>query len=198
MYTVTLQIVKSSGLKRNSCLLAGQPADSPPDSIGAITAAMYPERAGLESPAMADDEGVLGNLPRSRPGKRSAKRDSAGTPSKAASRAAVKAEAGRKAAAKPARAASPKAGTKAAAAGSKAGAKPRRAATAKPGRSAAGAGAPAQRGATGARAGASAKPRVAAAAGADPVSPPRVDHGSHQSGDAVASAVRTAATVAVT
>ena len=30
---------------------------------------MYPERARLESPAMADDEGVLGNLPHSRPGK---------------------------------------------------------------------------------------------------------------------------------
>jgi hypothetical protein len=136
---------------------------------------------------MADDEGVLGNLPRSRPGKRSAKRDSAGTPSKAASRAAVKAEAGRTAAAKPARAARANAGgakaaaagskaggatSKAAAAGSKSGAKPRRAA--------------------------SATPRVVAAADADPLSPPPVDHGPHQSGDPVASAVRTAATVALT
>jgi hypothetical protein len=41
---------------------------------------------------MTDDGGVLGNLPHSRPGKRSAKRDSGGRPAGAASRAAAKAE----------------------------------------------------------------------------------------------------------
>jgi hypothetical protein len=50
---------------------------------------------------MADDGGVLGNLPNSRPGKRSAKRDAgAGRPAKAAARAAAKAETEGKAAAK--------------------------------------------------------------------------------------------------
>ena len=49
---------------------------------------------------MTDEGGVLGNLPNSRPGKRSAKRD---RPAKAAERAAVKAEASGTAAAKPAR-----------------------------------------------------------------------------------------------
>jgi hypothetical protein len=57
---------------------------------------------------MADDEGVLGNLPKSRPGKRSAKRDSgrksaAGRPAKAAEKAAVRAEAADTPAAKPPR-----------------------------------------------------------------------------------------------
>ena len=43
---------------------------------------------------MADEEGVLGNLPSSRPGRRSAKRDTASTrPAKAADKAAAKAEA---------------------------------------------------------------------------------------------------------
>jgi hypothetical protein len=52
---------------------------------------------------MTDDGGVLGNLPNSRPGKRSAKRD---RPAKTAAKAATKAEAGGKAAAKPARSSS--------------------------------------------------------------------------------------------
>jgi hypothetical protein len=50
---------------------------------------------------MTDEGGVLGNLPNSRPGKRSAKRD---RPAKAAETAAVRAEAAGKPAAKPARA----------------------------------------------------------------------------------------------
>jgi hypothetical protein len=49
---------------------------------------------------MTDDGGVLGNLPNSRPGKRSAKRD---RPAKASEKAAVKAEASGKPAARPAR-----------------------------------------------------------------------------------------------
>jgi hypothetical protein len=49
---------------------------------------------------MRDEGGVLGNLPSSRPGKRSAKRD---RPAKTAARAAAKAEAGGKAAAQPPR-----------------------------------------------------------------------------------------------
>jgi hypothetical protein len=64
---------------------------------------------------MTDEGGVLGNLPNSRPGKRSAKRD---RPANAAEKAAVRAEASGTAAAKPAR------GTKA----KRTGAKPRRAA----------------------------------------------------------------------
>jgi hypothetical protein len=48
---------------------------------------------------MTDEGGVLGNLPNSRPGRRSAKRE---TPAKAAGKAAVKAEASGTAAAKPA------------------------------------------------------------------------------------------------
>ena len=111
---------------------------------------------------MADDEGVLGNLPRSRPGKRSEKRDSAGRPSKAASKAAVKAEAGGKAAAKPPRASKPRAK----AAGAKAAPKPRRAATPKP--------------------------------GPDPALRQPADPAPQQTGDAVASAVHAAATVAAT
>ena len=50
---------------------------------------------------MTDEGGVLGNLPNSRPGRRSAKRD---RPAKAAEKAAVKAEASGAPAAKPARA----------------------------------------------------------------------------------------------
>jgi hypothetical protein len=50
---------------------------------------------------MTDDGGVLGNLPNSRPGKRSAKREAgAGRPAKSAAKAAEKAEAGSKPAAK--------------------------------------------------------------------------------------------------
>jgi hypothetical protein len=53
---------------------------------------------------MADDDGVLENLPKSRPGKRSAKRaGAAGRPAKAAAKAAAKSEAAGKPAAKPAR-----------------------------------------------------------------------------------------------
>jgi hypothetical protein len=53
---------------------------------------------------MADDEGVLGNLPNSRPGKRSAKREAAaGRPAKTAARAASNAERKGKPAARPAR-----------------------------------------------------------------------------------------------
>jgi hypothetical protein len=54
---------------------------------------------------MADDGGVLGNLPNARPGRRSATRDpGAGRPAKAAEEAARKAEKSGKAAARPARA----------------------------------------------------------------------------------------------
>ena len=119
---------------------------------------------------MADDEGVLGNLPRSRPGKRSAKRDSGGRPSKTASKAAVKAEAGGKAAAKPARASKPRAPRPAGAEGL------------------------AVR-----RARPQATPcRDAEASGADPVRPPAADPAPQQTGDAVANAVHAAATVAAT
>lgn len=79
---------------------------------------MYPERALIESPSMTDDGGVLGNLPNSRPGKRSEKRE---RPAKSAARAAAKAE---------------KSGTPAAKAASKS------RASAKPGRKAAGAAGP--------------------------------------------------------
>ena len=112
---------------------------------------------------MTDDEGVLGNLPHSRPGKRSEKRDSGGRPSQAASKAAARAEAGGKPAAKAARASKPRARAKPAA-------------TAKPGRTAAGAGA--------------SQPDADRRQAADSPRP--------QSGDAVTSVVRTAATVAAT
>jgi hypothetical protein len=88
---------------------------------------------------MTDEGGVLGNLPNSRPGKRSAKRD---RPAKAAEKAAAKAEVSGTAAAKPAR------GTKAKRGGTKAkrgGTKPGPSATAKPGRAAAGAASPRER-----------------------------------------------------
>jgi hypothetical protein len=71
---------------------------------------------------MADDGGVLGNLPNARPGRRSAKRDAgAGTPAKAAGEAAKKAEKSGKAAARPARASrtSAKPGRQAAGAGTR-------------------------------------------------------------------------------
>jgi hypothetical protein len=87
---------------------------------------------------MTDEGGVLGNLPNSRPGKRSAKRE---RPASAAEKASLKAEASGKPAAKPART------SKAARTGAKAArtsAKPGRAAVgaAKPGRAAAGAATP--------------------------------------------------------
>jgi hypothetical protein len=119
---------------------------------------------------MADDDGVLGNLPHSRPGKRSAKRDSGSRPSNAARKAAAKSEAGGKPAAKAPRASKPRSRAKPAA-------------SSKPGRAAAGAGAPSQRGATGAR---SARRQPA-----DPTPPQR-------SSDPVTTVVRTAATVAAT
>jgi hypothetical protein len=56
-----------------------------------------------EDPRQADEGGVLGNLPRSRPGRRSEKRD-AGRPSEAAEAAARKAEATSSAAAESPRA----------------------------------------------------------------------------------------------
>jgi hypothetical protein len=49
---------------------------------------LYPDRFGLDSPPMTDDGGVLGNLPRSRPGQRSEKRTGAkraASPAKAGS-----------------------------------------------------------------------------------------------------------------
>jgi hypothetical protein len=55
-----------------------------------------------EDPPQADEGGVLGNLPRSRPGRRSEKRD-AGRPSAAAQAAARKAETTSSAAAEPPR-----------------------------------------------------------------------------------------------
>ena len=73
---------------------------------------------------MTDEGGVLGNLPNSRPGKRSAKRD---RPAKAAETAAVRAEAAGKPAAKPARTSKAKR------------------TSAKPGRAAAGAASPRER-----------------------------------------------------
>ena len=94
---------------------------------------------------MADDGGVLGNLPNSRPGTRSAKREAgAGRPAKTAARAASKAETEGKAAAKPPR----KSRT-----------------TAKPGRKAAGAASPKAAGPKPTRS--SAPPKMA-----EPVPPP--------------------------
>ena len=68
---------------------------------------MYPNRALLESLSMADEGGVLGNLPSARPGTRSAKRD---RPAKAAEKAAVRAEEAGKAAADPGRVSKPRSG----------------------------------------------------------------------------------------
>jgi hypothetical protein len=136
---------------------------------------------------MTDEGGVLGNLPNSRPGKRSAKRD---RPAKAAEKAAVKAEASGTAAAKPAR------GTKAKRGGTKAkrgGTKPGPSATAKPGRAAAGAASP--------------RERTTAVKGGDSGDGVRVMHDMdaqrrHDSpgtpGDPLSAAVRTAAGLAVT
>jgi hypothetical protein len=66
---------------------------------------------------MADDGGVLENLPNSRPGRRSEKRQKADRPAKSASAAAAKAEAaGKRAAATPKTKPKPKAAAKAKAA----------------------------------------------------------------------------------
>jgi hypothetical protein len=127
---------------------------------------------------MTDDDGVLGNLPHSRPGKRSEKRDPGGRPSNAARKAAARAEAGGTPAAKAPRASKPRTRAKPAASG-------------KPGRGAAGAGAPSQRAATGART-KSGEARSAQRHAADPSPPPQA------SGDPVTTVVRTAATVAAT
>jgi len=132
---------------------------------------------------MTDEEGVLGNLPNSRPGRRSAKRD---RPAKAAEKAAVKAEASGAAAAKPARGsrAKPARGSRA---------KPARA---KPGRAAAGAASP--RGRTTAVKGGDSGDGVGVSG--DMRRQGRHDQGSHHetSGDPLGAAVRTAAGLAVT
>jgi hypothetical protein len=65
-----------------------------------LSGLVYPKRALLESPSMTDEGGVLGNLPNTRPGKRSAKRE---RPARATETAAVRAEAAGKPAAEPAR-----------------------------------------------------------------------------------------------
>jgi hypothetical protein len=62
-----------------------------PKHVGEVTPWLYPTRGRLDSFPMADGDGVLGNLPNSRPGRRSEKRPA--TP-----RAAAK---GRPVAAKP-------------------------------------------------------------------------------------------------
>ena len=135
---------------------------------------------------MADDDGVLGNLPHSRPGKRSEKRDSGGRPAGAASKAAAKAEAGGRPAAKAPRASKPRAEAKPAA-------------NAKPGRTAAGAGAPPQRAATGARAKSGARARAAGGgARPDPARRQPADSPRQPSGDAVTSVLRAAATATAT
>jgi hypothetical protein len=72
--------------------------------------ALYPANLGIDSKAMEDDGGVLGNLPRSRPGRRSEKRagakqgGAAGKPAGSAKRAAAgkPAATAKRAAAKPA------------------------------------------------------------------------------------------------
>ena len=129
---------------------------------------------------MADDEGVLGNLPKSRPGRRSSKREAgAGRPSKAAAKAATKAEVAGEPAAKPPP--TPKA----------------RRTSAKPGRAAAGAASP-----KGSRAG-----RKAAAKGGgiedqvalrDEIHAEAQPEPAQSSGDALSAAVRAAAGLAVT
>lgn len=131
---------------------------------------------------MADDGGVLGNLPSSRPGRRSAKRDSGGSPAKTAGQAAAKAEQAGKAAAKPARTSkaartSPKPGRKAAGAASPGGRKAARAAS------------------PGGRPSAGRKPTASSRGAtprqpADPIRP-------EPAGDAVTAAARTAAGLAV-
>src|SRR5262245_24651383 len=57
----------------------------------ALAALVYPKWARLESPSMTDEGGVLGNLPNTRPGRRSAKRD---RPPKAAGAAGMRPGAG--------------------------------------------------------------------------------------------------------
>jgi hypothetical protein len=134
---------------------------------------MYPGRSGLESPSMADDGGVLGNLPSSRPGRRSAKRSTGGTPAKSAGEAAERAEVAGKAAARPTR--TPKAART----------------SPKPGRKAAGAASP------GGQAGGPARARQPAGATApDPRSSRPIE--AEASSEPLAVAVRTAAGLAFT
>ena len=142
---------------------------------------------------MTDEEGVLGNLPNSRPGKRSAKRD---RPAKAAEKAAVRAEASGAAAAAARGTKAKRGGTKAKRGGTKAnrgGTKPGPSATATPGRVAAGAASP--------------RGRTTAVKGGDSGDGVGVVHDMdaqrrHDSpgtpGDPLSAAVRTAAGLAVT
>jgi hypothetical protein len=111
--------------------------------LGNRPVSLYPNPRGLDSPAMPDDGGVLGNLPRSRPGRRSAKRarpeEGAGPKDRAADRSARAAGRPAKTSAKAASRAE-RSGAKAAAGPSQA--RPRSTARAKPaaaGRRAAGA-----------------------------------------------------------
>jgi hypothetical protein len=124
---------------------------------------------------MTDEGGVLGNLPNSRPGKRSAKRE---RPASAAEKAAVKAEASGKPAAKPART------SKAA----------RR--SAKPGRAAAGAASP--RGRTTAVKGGGAEDGVDLMHDIDAKGRHERPREPERSGDPLSAAVRGAAGIAVT
>ena len=55
-----------------------------PKHVGVVTLGLYPSRRRLDSFPMTDDGGVLGNLPNSRPGRRSDKRPA--TPGGAAKR----------------------------------------------------------------------------------------------------------------
>jgi hypothetical protein len=139
---------------------------------------------------MADDGGVLENLPNSRPGKRSAKRE---RPAKSAEAAAEKAEAGGKPAADPART------SKAA----RTSAKPGRAAAGKASPKAAGAASPRALGAASPRGRTTAVKRSDSGDGVD-VRPDIRAKGRHdpdsvseQSGDAVGAVVRTAAGIAI-
>jgi hypothetical protein len=115
MYTVTLQKVKSSGLMRSFPLTSQSTNMAQAYSLakrnpGAHLGNLSPVRGtnetspGLDWPAMAEEDGVLGNLPRSRPGKRSDKRG-AGRPAGAAGAATAKAEETAAPAARPAPAA---------------------------------------------------------------------------------------------
>ena len=121
---------------------------------------------------MTDEGGVLGNLPNSRPGRRSAKRE---RPAKAAEKAAVKAEASGTAAAKPAAASRAKR------------------TSAKPGRAAAGKGSPRKRTTAVKEQGSGDGVRVVHDMDA------QVGHGSAgKQGDPLSAAVRGAAGLAVT
>ena len=50
------------------------PARVRTQTFGRLSKGLYPNRGGLDSFAMPDDGGVLGNLPNKRPGRRSEKR----------------------------------------------------------------------------------------------------------------------------